>query len=258
MNVLCCQLDIVWEDKSANHAKVRRLLERAAPGTNSLVVLPEMFATGFSMNVNAITDSETHQTQKFLASLASEYKVFVLGGVVTTGADGKGRNECVIYSPHGVEMGRYCKLHPFTPGGEAQHYTAGLGVQLIQVNEFLLAPFICYDLRFPECFRTATARGAMLFVVIASWPETRIEHWTALLKARSIENQAYVIGVNRCGQDPQFTYTGQSVIFNPHGQVLASAGTDEEIISANVDVYTLIDYRKNLPFLKDMNVTNEV
>ena len=253
MNVTCCQLDIVWEDKPANHAKVQALLEKAAPPEGSLVVLPEMFATGFSMNVAAVSDSGVRRTHNFLAKAAVDYRVYILAGVVTTDAGGKGRNECVVFSPEGIEMSRYCKLHPFTLGGESQHYLGGPSVQIFTWGEFTVAPFICYDLRFPEIFGAAVRRGANLFTVIANWPSPRSDHWTALLKARAIENQAYVVGVNRCGRDPQLSYLGQSVIFDPRGRVIAEAGAEEGTISANLDLPALISYRHELPFLKDMH-----
>ncbi len=252
MNVLCCQLDIAWEDKPANHAKIEALLEQSAPPENSLVVLPEMFATGFSMNVNAITDSPSRETEDFMSRTAARLKTFVLGGTVNSGADGRGRNECVVFSPGGTEVARYCKLHPFTFGGEAQHYTAGCGVQIFRVGEFTVTPFICYDLRFPEIFRAAVKRGANLFTVIANWPSTRIDHWTTLLKARAIENQAYVVGVNRCGDDPHLSYPGRSVIFDPRGRVVVEADAREGTISADLDLQALIEYRQELPFLSDI------
>ncbi|MEJ7713273.1 MAG: nitrilase-related carbon-nitrogen hydrolase [Pyrinomonadaceae bacterium] len=177
----------------------------------------------------------------------------MMGGLVTSGAQGRGRNECVVYAPDGAEVVRYSKLHPFTLAGEAQAYVAGSAVSLFKLREFTISPFICYDLRFPEDFREAAQQGADLFTVIANWPASRIAHWTALLKARAIENQAYVIGVNRCGDDPQFSYTGQSVIFDPHGNMLAQAGSDEITISAELDLSAVIEYREKFPFLKDMH-----
>lgn len=253
MNVTCCQLNIVWEDKLANHAKVQELLEKAAPPEGSLVILPEMFATGFSMNVPEISDSGLRETQNFLAKAAVDHRVYMLGGMVTTDADGKGRNECVVFSPEGVEVDRYCKLHPFTFGGESRHYTRGSGLRLFTCNGFTVAPFICYDLRFPEIFRQAVRRGANLFTVIANWPTPRIDHWTTLLKARAIENQAYVVGVNRCGRDPQLPYSGGSVIFDPRGRLIAEAGSEETTISVYLDLQALMSYRQELPFLKDMH-----
>ncbi len=148
------------------------------------------------------------------------------------------------------------KLHPFTFGGEAEHYTAGRDIKVFSAGVFAIAPFICYDLRFPEVFRAAVRRGANLFVVIANWPTPRDYHWTALLKARAIENQAYVIGVNRCGNDPHHFYLGHSVVLDPHGRTVAEAGTEEGIISADLDLPSLIRYRHEFPVIEDMRVLN--
>ena len=252
MDVIGCQLDIVWEDKPANHDQVRALLEAAEPSRGSLILLPEMFATGFSMNVAAISDSRSRETQDFLAGTAVKYGVYLLGGVVTTSADGRGRNECVVFSPDGVEVSRYCKLHPFTPGGEAQHYAAGTGTRIFACQEFTVAPFICYDLRFPEVFRAAVRRGANLLTVIASWPVMREQHWITLLQARAIENQAYVVGVNRCSHDPYLSYSGHTMIIDPSGQVLADAGSQEGTVSVELSLASLTAYRQQLPFLNDI------
>jgi predicted amidohydrolase len=252
MKVICCQLDIVWENKQANHDKVRRLLAQAAPEKDSLVILPEMFSVGFSMNVSRITDTRSQATQQFAADLASEFGVYLMAGVVTTAASGKGRNECVVYSPAGEELARYAKIHPFRHGGETDHYEAGNQIVTFEWNGFTVAPFICYDLRFPEIFRAAMQCGANLFTVIASWPAPRLHHWTALLHARAIENQAYAIGVNRCGNDPQLQYSGGSVIVHPLGKALVEAGNIECTISADVSVEEVNEYRHNLTFLRDI------
>jgi predicted amidohydrolase len=251
MKVIACQLDIVWEDKPANHAKVTRLLEQAAPPAGALVVLPEMFATGFSMRAASISDSASQETQRFLANTARNFGVFLLGGVVTNGQSGLGRNECVGFNPAGEEIVRYCKIHPFTYGGEAQHYEPGAEVVLFEWAGFQVAPFICYDLRFPEIFRAAVKRGANLFTVMANWPVARGAHWNALLQARAIENQAYVVGVNRCGADPGLQYPGQSQVLSPQGAPLIVAGALESTIQAEISLAALTQYRAELPFLAD-------
>ncbi len=248
----CCQFNITWEDKPANHAKVKALLAGAAMPRGSLVLLPEMFATGFSMNVAAIAEGTPPATEIFLADTARELGVFILGGVVTTGPDGRGRNQAVAFSPEGKEIARYTKLQPFSLGGETQHYTAGNDIVTFEWNGLVVAPFVCYDLRFPEHFRAAVRRGAELFVVIANWPSRRIQHWVTLLQARAIENQAYVAGVNRCGQDPKLSYNGRSLIADPHGEILADAGDGEKLISAEIEPATVKAWREEFPALKDM------
>ena len=252
MHLYCCQLDLTWENKQANFAKARSIVSAAKPEHGSLVLLPELFATGFTMNTAPLAEKPGGETEQFLAGLARELGVFVLGGVLGAAGKGRGRNLSVVFSPEGREIARYAKMQTFTIGGETAAYEAGTEPVLFDWAGFAVAPFICYDLRFPEHFRVATRRGAQLITVIASWPVARIEHWVALLRARAIENQAYVAGCNRCGTDPKLTYNGRSVIVSPKGDVLADAGDGEKIIHADVDLAVLQAYRKDLPFLADM------
>ena len=252
MKIIGCQLDIKWEDKEANHENVRMLLQQASPSPDSLIVLPEMFATGFSMNVEKIAEDGHRPTQDFLSSIAVEYDSFVLGGIVTRGEDGRGLNQAVVYTPSGEELARYSKLYPFSYAGETEHYASGAGIETFPCNAFVVAPFICYDLRFPEAFRAATRRGAQVLVVIANWPAVREQHWMALLKARAIENQAYVIGINRCGDDPNHSYSGHSRIIDPLGEIVSNAGSSEGWVEAYLDLQLLMDYRKEFPALEDM------
>jgi predicted amidohydrolase len=211
-----------------------------------------MFASGFSMNVLRIAEDESRPTEQFLRGMSRELGVYLVGGLATRGADGRGRNDAVVTSPAGETIARYCKLHPFSPGKEKQHYSAGDRIVTFDWNDVTVAPLICYDLRFPEAFRRATRRGARVLVVIANWPSPRVEHWVTLLRARAIENQAYVLGVNRCGSDPYLPYPGRSLIVDYRGNVLADAGDREGVIAADIDPAAQAAYRKELPFLDDM------
>jgi len=251
MTVLAVQLDIVWHDKAANHQKVLRLLENAHVPAASMIVLPEMFATGFSMDVATVTDHATRETESFLCSIAKKYQSFVVGGLVGRCED-RPYNEAIVAYPDDRPPLRYQKIHPFTLGGESDNYGPGKKIVLFSWQDFQVAPFVCYDLRFPEIFRMATAKGAQIIVEIANWPVAREEHWTTLLRARAIENQCYVVGVNRCGKDPKLTYGGRTQIIGPKGGIIADAGSKEGIISAPLDLQALLDYRRELPFLKDM------
>jgi predicted amidohydrolase len=253
MVIIGLQFDISWEDKRANHAKVGDFLNRVSPPTGALVVLPEMFATGFSMNVDLISDAGTRQTQDFLSQTAQERRIYLIGGVVRTDADGRGLNEAIVYGPAGETIVSYTKMYPFTPGGESIHYQAGVAPVIFDWEGFTVAPFICYDLRFPEVFRTAAGAGANLLTVIASWPAPRINHWRALLIARAIENQSYVIGVNRCGRDPNHIYPGGSLIVDPHGKVLSEADDSERAVVAEPDISDLREYRTAFPVLSDLH-----
>jgi omega-amidase len=252
MKIYCCQFDIQWENKKANFAKVLALLSSERLEVDSLVVLPELFATGFSMNVAQIAEQTDSITEQFLSDTARQYRVFILGGMAGRDKRGFGRNEAALFSPLGQFVTRYCKVHPFTLGGESKHYVPGDQIIVTPCHGFAMAPFICYDLRFPELFRFAMRRGANLFTVIANWPVMRIDHWVKLLQARAIENQAYVVGVNRCGTDPELTYNGRSIVVDPSGEIIADAGDGEQLMSADLNLDTVNKYRFDLPFLKDV------
>jgi omega-amidase len=258
MNIVGVQMDTVWEDKAANHAKLAALLAAHPPEPGSLVVLPEMWATGFSMNVAAITETPERETERFFAVLAARYEIGLLGGMVTTGPDGLGRNEAVLFGLDGCETARYTKMHPFSFGTETRYYGRGSEVVLFEWQGFMVAPFICYDLRFPEVFRHAARHGAEVFCVLANWPEAREAHWRALLEARAIENQAYVLGVNRCGKDPNVAYSGHSLLFGPRGELLVDGGRDEVLLSTHLDKSALRIYRRDFPALADIHPDYQV
>jgi len=254
MQIHCVQLNIAWEDKPANHAKVRALLNRIKPQPDSLILLPEMFSTGFSMNVPNVADDHTRADYTFLSTLARDLRTYVLAGLVTTSPDGQGRNQSVAFNPQGLEIGRYTKLHSFTPGKEAAHYQQGEQIVTFDWLGMKICPFICYDLRFPEIFRAAARQRPHLFALIANWPSMREDHWVTLCRARAIENQAYVAAVNRCGNDPWLPYPGRSLIIDPHGVILADAGRDETVITANLDPSAVDSWRRDFPILADMRM----
>ena len=160
MKIACCQVNTVWENKSDTHARVAQLLDAANLERGTLVVLPEFFSVGFSFNVAKIAEGKHQETETFMAQTAKRLGVFLMGGVVNMGDDNKGRNEAVVFDPGGKEVARYCKLHPFSFSGEDQHYEPGNNVIVFNCHQWVVAPLICYDLRFPEAFRAAVRRGA--------------------------------------------------------------------------------------------------
>ena len=251
MNVTAVQFDIFWENPAGNFAAVMDMFEKSPPQANTLVTLPEMFATGFSMNTT-ITVGACDETRKFLAGLARRFGVSVCGGLVFPGPDEMPKNQAIIFDPTGLKIASATKLHPFTKAGEENYYKAGSDINVIEHLACKLAVLICYDLRFPESFRKAARNGAEVFIVPANWPGIRREHWLTLLRARAIENQAYVVGVNRTGHDPNNQYSGDSLIIDPHGETIAQAGEKEGLISADLDIQALRQYRKEFPVLADM------
>ncbi len=251
LTVHLVQMDPVWEDRAANHAKARRLVEDAAPQPGSLIVLPEMFATGFSVNLPATGEPLGGPTEQFLRELATAHRCCVIGGLVTALPDGHGSNQALVIAPDGGELARYNKNHPFSMGGEDQVHKAGHGVSLFEWRGLRIAPLICYDLRFPELARDAVRAGAEALIYIAAWPAKRTQHWITLLQARAIENLAYVIGVNYCGADPNFSYLGRSIVVDPQGVIIADAGGHEHIVSAGIEPQIVHDWRSQFPALKD-------
>ena len=252
MHVAAVQLDIRWEDRAANHARVAQLIQAANLPAGTLVVLPEMFDTGFSMNTAVTDPGEPSVTDAFCRELARTFNVAVLAGTVARSSAGRHANEAVAFAPDGAELVRYRKMQPFTLSGEDLHYPAGTHQAHFTWQGMRIAPFICYDLRFPELFRPAAGAGAELFVVVADWPDRRSEHWVRLLQARAIENQAYVLGVNRCGADPTLRYDGRSALFDPHGKEIFQADAREQVWQGSVDPEEVRAWRDKFPALRDM------
>ncbi len=251
MKLYAVQHDIIWENKPANFERVQTLLQQAKPDAGSLIVLPEMFATGFSMNVRQTLEEQDGVTATWLRDLARHFECAVIGGVATRRANGRGRNEAVAFAPDGSELARYAKMQPFTLGREDTVHDAGDAVVTFDYAGFKFAPLICYDLRFPELARAAVSAGAEVLIYIASWPARRVQHWLTLLQARAIENQAWVAGVNRCGSDPEFAYPGRSAAIDPHGVIVADASDRESVLCVDMQRSVLTEWRSAFPALAD-------
>ncbi|MEM7560523.1 MAG: nitrilase-related carbon-nitrogen hydrolase [Planctomycetota bacterium] len=251
MQIYAVQLNMAWEDKSANHARVRELLAENPPSAGSLVVLPEMFETGFTMNASVAAQSRDREGEALLRELAAKYNCAMLGGIASPGPDGTGKNEAVAFAPDGSELVRYQKQQPFTLSGEDKSYPAGEGYEIFDWQGVKIAPFICYDLRFPERFRPAALAGAELICVIACWPAKRSEHWVRLLQARAIENLACVVGVNRCGEEPGLAFDGRSSAFDHMGNCLFECDASEQVKSTSFDFDETRRWRSKFPALRD-------
>jgi len=253
LKVHLIQFSPLWEDKEANFTRVENLIQKSSSEPGSLVVLPEAFATGFSLNLQVTCDGEPEQTHAFLSRLSSTHKIWILAGLITPDPDSAmGKNIAVLFNPEGERVGEYQKMHPFTPMGEDKVHLVGQEPQIFSIGNFLLSPVLCYDLRFPELFRASVKQGANLFVVLASWPDSRMSHWHALLKARAIENQAYVIGVNRTGSDPNHQYAGGSKVIDPMGKTSAESNMEEELVSFTLEHTLMEDCRSSFPALEDI------
>ena len=255
MKFYCVQMDLAWHDAAENRRRAQKLIGGAAPEAGSLVVLPEMFASGFTGDVAAATDSPRDETAAWCAALAAELDCTIVAGLVSTAPDGRGRNQALVCGPSG-EIGRYTKIHPFRLGGEADQFQPGERPLVVEIGAgrsgtVRVAPLVCYDLRFPESFREAVLEGVDLFVVIANWPSKRQNHWQALLRARAIENQTTVIGVNRTGSDPNLTYAGGTGAYDHSGQAILAMDELPGVASATLDLAAQRQARRELPFLAD-------
>jgi omega-amidase len=244
------QLDLAWQDKRANHDRVRRHVDTLAPEPGSMLVLPEMFDVGFTMNLEAALSSEA-DTPAFLSDLARQTNCNVLAGYAGHNGAGAAVNQAGCFDAQGRLLTTYVKTHGFSPAGEHEKYAPGEGPVVFESGGIKWAPMVCYDLRFPELFRRALDLGAEAFVVIANWPSARVDHWVTLARARAIENLAYVVAVNRCGRDPHLEYPGRSLIVDPKGVVIAEADGREQILQADLDVNVLRGWRRDFPALRD-------
>lgn len=254
MDLVAVQLDIRWEDRPANHARVREMLARADVPRDALIVLPEMFDVGFSMSTARTDPGEPSASEAFCRDLAIEHRAAVLAGCVARAGGGKLANDAVAFAPDGSILARYRKQRPFTPPDEHLHYPAGDRHVIFEWQGVKVAPFICYDLRFPELFRPAIFAGAELIVVIASWPYMRSEHWVRLLQARAIENLAYVLGVNRSGIDPNYRYDGRSCLFDFLGSEVFQMDDQPQVLTRRIDPRAVRDWRGQFPALKDAQI----
>jgi predicted amidohydrolase len=248
MRVALIQMDLAWEDVAENHRRAARLLARAKEGGATLAVLPEMFSTGFSMNADRIAQPPGGPSETFLRGEAQKLGLWILASVPEKG-EPTPRNMALLVAPDGSVV-RYAKIHPFSYAGEHRVYTAGDRVVTAEIEGVRVTPLVCYDLRFPEPFRTAAA-DTDLFAVIANWPDKRREHWRTLLRARAIENQAYVVGVNRAGEADGLHYAGDSAVIAPLGETLAEADDREQVLFGDVDPEVVKKLRARFPALSD-------
>jgi predicted amidohydrolase len=249
VKVAAIQHDISWEDGPATREHVAPLIAQAARAGARLIVLTEMYATGFSMHPERIAEDEGGPNEQFLIDRAAEHDAYLIASIAQQGADGGYRNNAVVAAPDSM-VRRYAKIHPFSYSGEHEHYTAGNQFLTVDIDGLRVSVFVCYDLRFADEF-WALANDTDLYVVPANWPEPRREHWRALLRARAIENQAYVVGVNRVGAVKDLRHVGDSAIIDPLGRTLAEARSGEAVLVAEVDPVEVAAVRSSFPFLPD-------
>lgn len=247
LNITLIQSDLVWENPSEN-LKVFSEKLKSLNNSTDLIVLPEMFNTGFSMNVKVLAETMESVTVKWLLAHAKLLNAVILGSIIIEEND-KYYNRLLVAFPDG-SLKHYDKHHLFTLANEHKTFTAGQKTITFDYKGWKICPLVCYDLRFPLWARNTSNYDILIY--IASWPKPRIEAWNALLKARAIENMSYVVGVNRVGTDSKLAYSGHSAIYNYLGEKLTNATPHkEEIISLKIEKAPLLKVREKLQFLND-------
>jgi predicted amidohydrolase len=253
MRIAALQHDIVWEDRDATLKELDPQVRTAASSGVSMVVLTEMFATGFSMQTHLTAEPADGPTAAWLRERAEEHDVWMAGSVPLEGADGAlPTNSLLVAGPDGTTH-RYDKIHPFSYAGEHERFTPGVGDVVVEIEGVRWGLTVCYDLRFADQYwRIGTQVHA--YLVVANWPSARREHWKTLLRARAIENQAYVVGVNRVGSggaEGDLDYAGDSLILDPLGNELAAASLEPTMLLADIDAARVAEVRERFPFSQD-------
>jgi predicted amidohydrolase len=252
MKISLVQYSPRWEDKSRNIKKIISFLSRAK-AIGDLIVFSEMTLTGFTMNATELAEKTKGESVAFFSSIAESYKVEILFGLIEKGKSGC-YNSLFHLDKQGIVKAKYRKIHPFSYSTEDKFYNAGEKIVIANSNGWKIGLSICYDLRFPELFRLYAKKKVDLIINIANWPDMRIEHWRTLLKARAIENQCYVVGVNRVGDDKKLHYNGYSSVFDPMGKEIIFLKDKEAIRTVEIDRNYVKEVRQRLPCLNDIRL----
>lgn len=251
MNIALFQYAPVWESKTANTNQIISALENQDKKFD-LLIFPEMTLTGFSMNSEIISENTRGATAAFFTELALEHNCAIIAGMSLFENKQK-FNAAVYFNSEGTILGVYKKIHTFPLSDEGSFYSSGKEVVIINDLGIKIGLSVCYDLRFPELFRMYAKAGVELIVNIANWPASRADHWTTLLKARAIENQCFVAGVNRSGEDSSTSYQGESNIFGPTGaNLVPEISKCPEIVT--IDVSEVETVREKYPFLQNISL----
>ncbi len=249
LSLTLIQPDIIWEAKERNLLAYERMMAEQE-GTGRIVVLPEMFSTGFSMQPDKLAESMEGPTVSWMAKMASKHRCILTGSMIIEDA-GQYFNRLIWMQPDG-KYGFYDKRHLFAFAGEDEHYAAGGKKLIVSVNGWRVCPLICYDLRFPVWARNEPEQPYDVLLYVANWPERRRQAWKVLLQARAIENQAYVVGCNRVGTDGNGNlYSGDSCVFDALGTPLWQQADAAVVKTLTLDKSSLQEIRTGLPFLKD-------
>lgn len=247
LTISLVQYDIAWEDKYANFRKIENLIQQIE--STEMIVLPEMFSTGFSMNVALMAEPMDGQTVEWLKKIARDKDVAICGSIIIQ-ENNQYFNRLLFVQPDG-KINSYDKRHLFTMGNEQKYYTPGEKQLIVEFKGFRILPLVCYDLRFPVWSRNSGNFDLMIYV--ANWPSTRRKSWKTLLRARAIENQSYLVAVNRIGVDANgIVYNGDSYTIDAKGKIIQKLPKNKEgVITEKYSLESLQKFRRNFPVLGD-------
>lgn len=256
MRIALISLNQSWENKLENQRKITECFSLISKFEKKVdwIIFPEMTLTSFTMNSVAIKEEiDASETIDFFRKCSIENQMYVAFGVVLAKGE-KATNNLLIINPEGKIIANYAKIHPFSYANENDYYVAGSELVSCSVNNNPIGLTICYDLRFPELYQ-ALSKENKVIVNIANWPSRRVLHWETLLKARAIENQLFMIGVNRIGQDGNgLIYEKSSTIISPLGEMLHSKKISQEIDVYEINISEVDEYRKSFPVKTDRKV----
>jgi predicted amidohydrolase len=245
-------MNIVSGDKQANLKTAMSYIDEAGNNGVEIVCFPEMFNTGLVFKtIKKFAETESGETLGLLCSIAKRKKIAIIAGSIPIKEKSYIYNAAYVINKKGKIIGNYKKIHTFSPIGEHKHIKSGSKINIFTLGKLKVGLMICYDIRFPELARNLALKGANILFVPAQFPNPRSEHWKILLKARAIENQVYVAGVNRVGADESRSYFGYSMILDPWGNILSKAGEEPTIIYADIDQNEIRKTRKVIPCFKD-------
>ena len=248
MKISCVQMNMEFCAPDENFRRAKDLIKSAAKECPDIIVLPEMWNTGFfpKENLRELSDTSGERIKSEIGTLSRELSVNIVAGSVANVKGGKAYNTAYVFDRNGSIVCEYDKTHLFSPMGEDKFFVKGDEVLTFSLDGVSCGVIICYDLRFPELTRSLALQGLDILFVVSQWPDVRISHLTALAKAREIENQCFVAVCNSCGNAENTKYGGNSVIFDPWGNELSSAKDDEEIITAECDTDILENIKKSI------------
>ncbi|MEW9672614.1 carbon-nitrogen family hydrolase [Ammoniphilus sp. 3BR4] len=257
MKFALLQMDMRIGEPDANFEHAEALMEQALANKPEMIILPEMWNTGYALEkAEEIADVDGERARALFSSFAKKHQLAIIGGSVLYKDSNTGdiTNTMMVFDNEGKEILRYDKMHLFRLMDEDQYLKAGNSFGLFEYGGTTFGTMICYDLRFPQLSRKLVKEGAKVLINTAQWPTPRVDHWRTLLQARAIENQSYMIAVNRCGESRNTPFPGSSMVIDPWGELILSGDDKEQIYSIEIDLDKVDEIRSKIPVFEDQRL----